>query len=130
MGAKGAPVSDPDNSGLDPLDRDRAASLADEGGAAGAVVESRETPQTQEGNEEEGNEESQQSREERQESREENQASQKRPGSLESQKKSLGRPRNRNSLERSGANPIAAVLTVAVGMLTGIVVWRLVRRER
>jgi hypothetical protein len=102
-----APAPDPDNSGLDALDRDRAASLADEGGAAGALVESQEGPEGEE--------------------------SQEGPGSLEKQKKKPVRPGNQRSLEshsQRGVNPIAAALTVAVGMLTGIVVWRLVRRER
>lgn len=42
-GAKAAPAPAPETEGLDALDRDRAASLADEGGAAGAIVESQES---------------------------------------------------------------------------------------
>ena len=107
MGAKGAPEGAPHTSGLDALDRDRAASLADEGGAAGALVESQEGPESDEG--------------------------QKDPGSLEKPKKKPVRPGNQRSLKshsQSVVSPIGAALTVAVGMLTGIVVWRLVRRER
>ena len=42
LAAQRAPGSDTPARGLDPLDRDRAASLADEGGAAGARVEAQE----------------------------------------------------------------------------------------
>ena len=41
------PGADPETEGLDALDRDRAASLADEGGAAGAIVEARRATRSQ-----------------------------------------------------------------------------------
>lgn len=47
IGATAGPAPAPETEGLDALDRDRAASLADEGGAAGAIVESQESQESQ-----------------------------------------------------------------------------------